>query len=147
MKSNPEHAMPNDTREQPATVDEEMDSDSESSSSSDSRSSSSSSSGSSSDSSSESSSDEESKSDLGKVLENFQKNKSKSKIEGGQTDEEDDFLVAVEHSQETEDVFAKAKARVPAQIPKGDKSQGWATQRQAPGQFRKNQLRQRGTWK
>jgi hypothetical protein len=77
------------------------------------------------------------------------KNKGTAKMEQGQQDDDDDdFLVAVEHSQETDDVFAKAKDRVPAKIPKGDKSQGWATQRQGPGQFRKKQqLRRKGGWK
>lgn len=54
-------------------------------------------------------------------------------------DDDDDFLVAApDHT----DVFANANFRVPAaDEAAGDKSKGWATQRQLPGQFRKKQRR------
>jgi hypothetical protein len=57
----------------------------------------------------------------------------------GSDDDVDDFLVA---SMDDTDVFANAKRHVPAtDEAAGDKSKGWATQRQLPGQFRKKQRR------
>jgi len=51
----------------------------------------------------------------------------------------DDFLVA---ANDDGDVFANAKRHHPSmEDVKGDKSKGWATQRQFPGQFRKKQQR------
>jgi hypothetical protein len=50
--------------------------------------------------------------------------------------EDDDFLVAATD----DDVFKKPKEHVPAIDPtKGDKSRGWATQRQRPGEYKKKQ--------
>ena len=57
--------------------------------------------------------------------------------------QKDDFLVsAVDDDGQNNNVFANAKRHVPAvDDARGDKSQGWATQRQLPGQFRKKQRR------
>jgi hypothetical protein len=69
----------------------------------------------------------------------------------GDDDDDDDFLVAAAEEQENgnddddnNNVFAYAKRHhVPArdEIAMGDKSQGWATQKQLPGQFRKKRRR------
>jgi rRNA-processing protein Efg1 len=59
------------------------------------------------------------------------------------TEEDDDFLVeATDAAVADADVFTNAKHHVPARNEAaGDKSQGWATQRQYPGQFRKKPKR------
>lgn len=60
------------------------------------------------------------------------------------TNEDDDFLLdtsAVDDAIQ-KNVFAHAKHHVPANDDsKGDKSRGWATQKQLPGQFRKKRRR------
>lgn len=54
---------------------------------------------------------------------------------------QDEFLVAADDDDDG-DVFANAKRHHPSmEDAKGDKSKGWATQRQFPGQFRKKQRR------
>jgi hypothetical protein len=56
-------------------------------------------------------------------------------------EEEDDFLVAVDEGKE-QDNFANAKNHLPTSDEfKGDKSKGWSTQRQRPGQFKKKRIR------
>ena len=56
-------------------------------------------------------------------------------------DDDDDFLVA-DTADHAADIFAHAKEQVPSlDTARGDKSQGWATQRQRPGQFKKRRTR------
>lgn len=58
--------------------------------------------------------------------------------DGKDDDDDDDFLVDAPDA----DVFSNAKHHVPAvDEAAGDKSKGWATQRQMPGNFRKKQRR------
>lgn len=63
--------------------------------------------------------------------------------------EDDDFLVPAVESSDNVNVFAKPKERISA-VEKftGDKSKGWATQRQRPGQFKKQNSggRERRRW-
>lgn len=67
----------------------------------------------------------------------------------GNMEEEDDFFVAldeVDQKEPTSNVFANAKRDTirynnSSSNGIGDKSQGWATQKQLPGQFRKKQRR------
>ena len=55
-------------------------------------------------------------------------------------DEDDDFLVAADEA--VEDPFSKANRKIEVlHDARGDKSQGWATQRQRPGQFKKRRTR------
>eukprot|EP00977_Amphora_coffeiformis_P005810 scaffold1223_cov151-Amphora_coffeaeformis.AAC.3 len=69
-------------------------------------------------------------------------NKDKNPDKDDDNDDEDDFLVTPEEAPETSDVFANAKETVPSvDEARGDKSQGWATQRQRPGQFKKRRTR------
>jgi hypothetical protein len=56
-------------------------------------------------------------------------------------EEVDDFLVPAVEGQE-QDFFANAKSNIPTrQELKGDKSKGWATQNQRPGEFKKKRIR------
>jgi hypothetical protein len=56
-------------------------------------------------------------------------------------EEVDDFLVPAVEGKE-QDVFANAKSNIPTRDElKGDKSKGWATQNQRPGQFKKKRIR------
>lgn len=67
--------------------------------------------------------------------------------EGGHSDSDDDFFVAAKESKEDdikvfELVKEKPEHRLPAENPaKGDKSQGWATQEQRPGRYKKKRER------
>jgi hypothetical protein len=55
--------------------------------------------------------------------------------------EDDDFLVSVDEVKDQE-VFANAKSHIPGRDDnKGDKSKGWETQNQRPGQFKKKRIR------
>lgn len=57
-------------------------------------------------------------------------------------DDEDDFLMAPDAAEYTRDIFAEAKEHIPSiDEARGDKSKGWATQRQRPGQFKKRRIR------
>jgi hypothetical protein len=56
-------------------------------------------------------------------------------------EEVDDFLVPAVEGKE-QDFFANAKSNIPTRDElKGDKSKGWATQNQRPGQFKKKRIR------
>jgi hypothetical protein len=56
-------------------------------------------------------------------------------------EEVDDFLVPAIEGKE-QDFFANAKSNIPTRDElKGDKSKGWATQNQRPGQFKKKRIR------
>jgi hypothetical protein len=56
-------------------------------------------------------------------------------------EEVDDFLVPVDEGKE-QDFFKNAKNNIPTREElKGDKSKGWATQNQRPGDFRKKRIR------
>ena len=57
-------------------------------------------------------------------------------------DDEDDFLVAADDEQDAAKAFEKPKMYVPGlDQSRGDKSKGWETQRQRPGQFKKRRVR------
>ena len=57
-------------------------------------------------------------------------------------EDDDDFLMAADAAPDATDIFANAKEHVPSMDEaRGDKSQGWATQRQRPGQFKKRRIR------
>ena len=58
-------------------------------------------------------------------------------------DEEDDFLLDgdPDGSNDGGNVFQKTSAQLPALGEKGDKSKGWETQRQRPGQYKKRRVR------
>ena len=108
---------------------------------------------SSSDSSSESSSSSSSSSsasDSGSEIDNDKKEPNKRRVaneaEEKQEEEQDDFLIDAAASTlvpQSSSVFDNATHVVPGleQI-RGDKSQGWATQRQRPGHYRKQQQQQ-----
>lgn len=56
--------------------------------------------------------------------------------------EDDPFLVTTDKVEDDKNIFAKAKRHIPGlDEMKGDKSKGWATQRQRPGQFKKRRMR------
>lgn len=61
---------------------------------------------------------------------------------GNDDDEDDDFLMDTKDDEDDENVFSMTLKQVPAlgEV-RGDKSQGWATQRQRPGQFKKRRER------
>ena len=60
--------------------------------------------------------------------------------------EDDDFFAPATDSPEGKIIFDNPKERMSASDPfKGDKSKGWATQRQRPGQFRNHQRKK--TWR
>ena len=66
-----------------------------------------------------------------------------AKAEGkNDDDDDDDFLVSADAAPDATDIFANAKEHVPSMDEaRGDKSRGWATQRQRPGQFKKRRVR------
>jgi hypothetical protein len=65
--------------------------------------------------------------------------KQKQKAHGDKDDEVDDFLVDV---ADDSNVFEKAAQHVPERNEgRGDKSRGWETQKQRPGQFKKKRVR------
>ncbi len=102
---------------------------------------------SSSDSSSDSTSDSDSEnSEDDKESVSISENKSDSKrnlSDNDNDDSEDDFLVAKNQDTSPENVFAKAP-RVDNKdffLQKGDKTKGWATQKQRPGEWKKKRQR------
>ena len=60
--------------------------------------------------------------------------------------QDDGFLIPADDSTNHKKAFANAKQHIPERLT-GDKSQGWATQRQKPGQFKRRQQNgRRGFW-
>eukprot|EP00980_Cylindrotheca_fusiformis_P027346 scaffold20053_cov117-Cylindrotheca_fusiformis.AAC.3 len=56
--------------------------------------------------------------------------------------EVDDFLIdAEENRNDPADIFHNASTQLPALTERGDKSKGWQTQRQRPGQYKKRRVR------
>lgn len=86
-----------------------------------------------------SSSDDDSSSDSDSIVENEPVVTKKRSNEPPPIEEEfDDFLMPA--TTNDANVFEKAKQDAPQYV-KGDKSKGWATQRQRPGQFKKRRVR------
>jgi len=64
-----------------------------------------------------------------------------TEITNDSSDSEDDFF-AVEEEQEVNDIFCNAQKVSSKDVgARGDKSKGWATQRQLPGEFKKRRRR------
>jgi len=70
------------------------------------------------------------------------RNGSRHGDEAEQEEEQDDFLMDAKDDEEDHNVFSMTLKKVPALgDARGDKSKGWETQRQRPGQFKKRRIR------
>ena len=95
---------------------------------------------SSSDSSSDSSSSDDSDDDEKPPASQSKKSQPVAPKADEDQEEDDDFLMSGDTN--SGDIFANAKEHIPSvDESRGDKSQGWATQRQRPGQFKKRRTR------
>lgn len=87
------------------------------------------------------SSDDENEEKSAKIPPRAAKPIASSKIPD-EEEEEDDFLVDAQDDDDDKNVFSMTLKRVPAlDNVRGDKSKGWETQRQRPGQFKKRRVR------
>jgi hypothetical protein len=93
----------------------------------------------------DSSSDSSSSSDSNNTSEDEEDEKPKKAVEPEPKEpeeEEDDFLMDAADDKDTTDVFQKTTAQLPAMgLYRGDKSKGWGTQQQRPGEFKKRRVR------